>query len=359
MSKRHRNINWKYVKIEWCFLIFICLIIALISDLEYSAIEEHNVFNFVKHQDYRLITGGYSLIFFSVLYFFFLKRFVFQRKVWALILSIIISAIVYRLYSKYVVDGTVSILPFIDSVIRQRSLENFKRPQIYFTVSYFLARDILPLLGLAFLMRSLQQEAQVKILKEQQLVSELNYLKAQLHPHFFFNTINNIYSLALKKSENTAAMVAKLGEMMRYILYEANQKNVLLAREIEFLSHYVEVEKMRHRNDILISFDVQGIDPAYRIEPLLMLPFVENAFKHGLEQELESGYVNIVICQTEQDLSLEVVNSNPPKHPTATGGGLGLDNVLQRLNILYPGKHSIRFDNKPDRFGVNLTIETV
>jgi sensor histidine kinase YesM len=398
-----QNNNWKQIRIEAVVLVFLALIITLISDIEYSTIEEHNVLNFVKDLDYRLVTGGYHLLFLSLLYFLFLKRFVFEKKNWAVIVTIVVSAILQRFYSKYVVDGTVAVLPFIDADIRKRAQINFSRPEIYFAFSYFLARDILPLLGLAFFMRSLKQDQQMQELKEKQLVSELNYLKAQMHPHFFFNTINNIYSLALNKSDKTAAMIAKLGEMMRYILYEANQENVLLAREIRFLSDYVDVERMRHRDDMNITVDVQGIEPYYRIEPLLMLPFIENAFKHGIEQELEAGYVKIVICQTENEIMLSVINSIPTKtnevfasrglksvntnkrsdgsgyvmqsqntnttddknetHIDNGGGGpanggIGLVNVLQRLNMLYPGKHSVRFEQKHRHFEAHLTINT-
>ena len=131
----------------------------------------------------------------------------------------------------------------------------------------------------------------MKLLKEKQLMSELNYLKAQIHPHFFFNTINNIYSSALRQSSDTAAMIAKLGDMMRYILYEASNKSVLLKAEIGFLSDYIEMERIRHSDTININFDVQGIDPNYNIEPCLCA-IRRNAFKHGIEHDRQ-GYVKL------------------------------------------------------------------
>jgi LytS/YehU family sensor histidine kinase len=182
-------------------------------------------------------------------------------------------------------------------------------------------------------------------------------LKAQLHPHFFFNTINNIYALALKQSADTAPMVAKLAEMMRYILYEADQPVVLLEREIEFLNNYIGTEKIRHkRNDI--RFDVQRIDRNIRIEPLLLLPFVENAFKHGLEQETGNGYVHIVICLVENELTVEVTNSKPAEGEIRVTKGIGMQNLQKRLAILYPGKHQLLVHDEADKYQVTLTLLT-
>lgn len=199
----------------------------------------------------------------------------------------------------------------------------------------------------------------MKELKEQQLISELNYLKAQLHPHFFFNTINNIYALALKQSAQTAPMVARLGEMMRYILYEADQPTVPLSRELTFLSDYIEVEKIRHQAHIDIQFDVQGIRQDYRMEPLLLLPFIENAFKHGLEEETKNGFVHIVLCQTDRDLTLQVSNSIPQSVKKAAVSGIGIQNVRKRLDILYPAKYQLDINETPELYEVTLILTGV
>jgi LytS/YehU family sensor histidine kinase len=244
----------------------------------------------------------------------------------------------------------------VSAEFRKRAADDLHREEISFTFNYLLISSIFPLTGLAFLVRSLSQDGDMKALKEQQLVSELNYLKAQLHPHFFFNTINNIYGLALKQSADTAPMVARLGEMMRYILYEADQKTVLLSREIAFLSNYIEAERIRHQDQIDIQFDVQGIRADFQIEPLLLLPFIENAFKHGLEEETKSGFVHIVICQTDQELTLQVSNSKPVLLRDKGAPGLGIKNVQKRLAILYPEKHQLDVHEEADRYEVSLII---
>ena len=342
---------------ELGFLIFLSFGITLISDLEYSAYEQHSVSRFSEDFGYRLITESLELLSFSVYYWVFLKRYVAKRNVMGIILCSVGFVVFDQLLDKYVSNWLVAHSSIVSDELRKRSLRYLNDPRIIFTFNYRLISSIFPLTGLAFLVRSLTQDRQMKELKEQQLLSELNYLKAQMHPHFFFNTINNIYSLALKQSVQTAPMVAKLGEMMRYILYEADQKLVPITREITFLSNYIEVEKIRHKENIQIDFDVQGLQAGYQIEPLLLLPFIENAFKHGLEEETDTGYVNIIILQTENELILDLKNSKPA-NSSAAQKGIGLQNVLKRLGILYPGKHRLEVKDETGEYHVILTLQT-
>jgi hypothetical protein len=348
----------KYFIIEVCFFVFIAYISSVISDLEYSYYEQHNILKFTSALEYRLVIGTFNFAFYGCYYWFFLKRYVYHKRIGAIILSSIAFMLISHIYDKFVMYGSVSKMPFVSKELRAQALKEFSRPHIYFTFNYLVSMVVIPVTGFSFLIRSLQQDEQLKTLKEQQLLSELTYLKAQLHPHFFFNTINNIYALALKQSADTAPMVAKLAEMMRYILYEADQKVVLLDREIEFLNNYIGTEKIRHRhNDI--RFDVQGIDRNISIEPLLLLPFVENAFKHGLEQETGNGYVHIVICLVENELTIEVTNSKPPGGKMQATKGIGMQNLQKRLAILYGGKHRVAVDDQADKYQITLTLQTV
>lgn len=357
-SYTHQN-NRKYFWMEFGFLFFLSFVVTIISDLEYSAYEEHNISNFANDIGYRIVTEFLEMVPYAIYYWGFLKRYVFKRNITGIILSTVGFVIFDHVFDKYVINWAVAHAGFISESLRKRALEDLLRPGIKFTFNHLLVSSVFPIIGLAFLIRSLTQETQVKALKEQQLSSELNYLKAQIHPHFFFNTINNIYSLALKQSADTAPMVARLGEMMRYILYEADQQTVPITREIAFLSSYIEVEKMRHPHNIDIKFDTQGISPGYQIEPLMLLPFIENAFKHGLEQETGTGYVNIIICQTENELMLDVSNSKPQQQAQQTSPGIGLKNVLKRLNILYPEKHRLDVKDNTSSYQAVLTLQTV
>ncbi|EHQ25504.1 sensor histidine kinase [Mucilaginibacter paludis] len=356
MKATHFKIDRKYFWVELSFLLFLSFGVSLISDLEYSTYEQHDITRFAEDIGYRLITGSFSLLTYAIYYLAFLKRYVFGRKVVGIILCSVGFVIIDQLIYKFPTNWVIIHTDLVSNSLKKRAVVDLLRPHIIFMFNYRVIRSIIPLIGLAFLIRSLTQEREMKELKEQQLVSELNYLKAQLHPHFFFNTINNIYALALKQSVQTAPMIARLGEMMRYILYEADQPTVPLSRELTFLSDYIAVEKIRHQAHIDIQFDVQGIRSDYRMEPLLLLPFIENAFKHGLEEETKNGFVHIVICQTDQDLTLQVSNSVPQPVKKTGVSGIGIQNVRKRLDILYPDKYQLDINETPKLYEVNLIL---
>lgn len=350
-----KKIEWKYFRIEICFFIFLSYGISFISDLEYSYYQEHNIANFTKNAEYRVAFGTFEIVAYSLFYWGFLKPAVFSKKAISVILGMLAFLYLQHLMQRYLANWVVSNTPIFSSELRAYTANHLKtRAHLSFAINYPLISVALPLIGFTFLIRSLQQDAQMKALKEQQLMSELNYLKAQLHPHFFFNTMNNIYSLALKQSKDTAPVVAKLADMMRYILYEADKPKVLISKEINFLSNYIEVEQIRHQQNT-IKFDVQGVNEDLYIQPLLMLPFIENAFKHGLEQETEKGFVSIIVCVIDNELTLEVTNSKPQQQNLVSG--IGLQNVSKRLELLYPHMYQLEVKDEPDTYHVTLTLQ--
>ena len=349
----------KYFWIELGFILFLTFGLMIITDLEYSAYEQHNILRFTEGLRYRTITAVLLMISMGAFYWLLLKPAVFKRNIAGYLIAIVVYVVFFHFYNHYVLKPVYAGLKGFLKYSKDFVWKTNRGPGFAVNFGYQLISTILPLSGLAFWVRSLTLGDQMRTLKEQQLSSELKYLKAQLHPHFFFNTINNIYSLALKQSTNTAPMVARLGDLMRYILYEADHGKVSLRREIDFLLGYVEVEQLRHGKNIDIQFDVQGIQPATQIEPLLLLPFIENAFKHGLEQETGSGYVRIVVCQTEKELLLDVTNSKPSQQTTPATNGVGLANVRKRLELLYPGKHKLTIKEEADKYQSILTLQQV
>ena len=355
MFKLQTKTDWKYFKIEVFFFIFICYLGSIISDIEYSFYEEHNAWNFINALEYRLVIGTYIFLFYGVYYWVFLKGYVFKKQTITIVISVIFFIILSHIYDKFIMNWSITKLPFVSDELKARALKDFSRPTLYFIVSYTLNRILFTIIGFAFLIRSLQQDEQLKILKQQQLMAELTYLKTQLQPHFFFNTLNNIYALALKQDKSTASLVAKLSEMMRYILYQSDQKEVLLNDEVEFIRNYVAVENIRYRSAIAIDLDVQGIDEHSMISPLLLLPFIENAFKHGIAEEVNTGFVGIVICKNEDEFMLEVSNSIAPQEELKIRG-IGLINVEKRLKILYPEKYQLAFQNDGKVYQVSLTL---
>lgn len=326
----------------------------MLTDLEYNFWERHITGIDLPTIEANLAYGTSDLIAFYSFYRI-LQYLLIKKKTWQLIIFVFLFLVSYSLYSK-AIHLLYANLPFFSDGLRITALKYFKFSSIGYSLAYML-KEILAISSLAYFMYSAKQNEQLKALKEQQLISELTYLKAQLQPHFFFNTLNNIYALALKQSEKTAPLVARLSEMMRYILYRADEKLVALKDEIAFVQNYVEVENIRYRSAIEITFEAQGIDEESKISPLLLLPFIENAFKHGIEEEEKEGFVHIIICKTENELTMEVKNSIAKNNTDM--GGIGLINVKKRLDILYPRKYELEILNDGKIYKVSLTLQTI
>ena len=185
--------------------------------------------------------------------------------------------------------------------------------------------------------------------------AELSYLKAQINPHFLFNTLNSIYSLAIQKSDAAPEAVVRLAGMMRYVLHDANSEQVSLDKEIEYICDYIELQKLRFGNQVPIEFQVNGQAAGKSIAPLILIGFVENAFKHGVNAE-ENSHVAIDINIDKTRLLVKVRN-NKVKVQHKEESGIGLQNVRDRLQHLYPATHTLSIENTDTYFLVTLTIQ--
>ncbi|MEN8126145.1 MAG: histidine kinase [Bacteroidota bacterium] len=207
---------------------------------------------------------------------------------------------------------------------------------------------------------SKNKELQNKILETQLQIKEqeLNYLKKQIHPHFLFNTLNTIYGFALKQSKNTPDIILKLSNLLDYILYQVNKPKVSLKEEVLHIKEYIELEKIRFQDTLKVSFSVNDIPDEKQIAPMLLIPFIENAFKHG---SLIDGFLNVDIKVNliEDQLQFSIKNSilsDDLKHGKA---GIGLENIKKRLNLLYNNNHKLEINNSDKWFIVNLTISNL
>jgi two-component system, LytTR family, sensor kinase len=197
-------------------------------------------------------------------------------------------------------------------------------------------------------------------LERRSMQSELRFLKSQINPHFLFNTLNNLYALTLKKSDQAPDIVLKLSDMMRYMLYECNEKFVLLEKEIFYLQNYIELERLRLDRSVNIVLKLEGETGKHLIAPLILIPFVENAFKHGLKSSFhENAYFYCNLSINNNQLKFVVINSKPIHHTNEKDrfGGIGLVNVQRRLNILYPNKYDLKIKNTKEEYQVYLDLE--
>lgn len=181
--------------------------------------------------------------------------------------------------------------------------------------------------------RLVQREKQ---LMKEKLETELNFLKAQINPHFLFNTLNSIYALALKKSEDTPDVVVKLSKLLRFVLYEAQAKTITVEKEILFLNDYIALEKIRYNQRLELIFHHTADDLSAPIVPLLLVPFVENAFKHGASETTQKAHIRIQLELQQGRLSFVVENSFEHE-PDLAHEGIGLKNLRRQLELLYPG----------------------
>ncbi|HYF29591.1 MAG TPA: histidine kinase [Chitinophagaceae bacterium] len=198
-------------------------------------------------------------------------------------------------------------------------------------------------------------------MEKQKLATELNYLKGQIHPHFFFNTLNNLYALTLQKSDDAPTTVLKLSQMMHYMLYDAATEVVPLSKEIKNIQNYIELERIRYSDRLDLSFSVTGPIDGKEIAPLILLPFVENAFKHGTSNEHRECWITIDLKVKDNMLLFKVENSvNSSNKSTNFMGyksGIGLKNVRRRLELLYPSQHQLNIVKEPEAHWVDLKLE--
>jgi LytS/YehU family sensor histidine kinase len=207
---------------------------------------------------------------------------------------------------------------------------------------------------------SKNKELQNKILETQLQVKnqELQYLKKQIHPHFLFNTLNTIYGFALKQSKDTPEIILKLSNLLDYILYQVDKPKVSLKEEVLHLKEYIELEKIRFQDSLKVNFRAENILEETQIAPMLLIPFVENAFKHG---SLIDGYltVEINIQLNENQLEFSIKNTIVSSEIDKNENGIGLENIQKRLNLLYKNKHLLNVAAEENWFVVDLKIVTI
>lgn len=194
-------------------------------------------------------------------------------------------------------------------------------------------------------------------LQKQNSEAQLQLLKAQVHPHFLFNTLNNIYSHTQTTAPLAAELVAGLSGILRFILYESNQSTVPLTKELTLIREYIKLEQVRYSNGLDMHVDLPESADHLVIAPLLLLPLIENSFKHGSSRLLEQPWISVTITLEGNMMQFKLMNGKPLEPVRPDGGGLGLPNVKERLNLIYPSRHELVITDEEDVFIVNLKLE--
>lgn len=288
-----------------------------------------------------------AIIYINLLYL--IPNFLSQKKFWTYVALLIVAVLILT-----PIKIAIQVMLFSDTPTFQNY---FIENQSYFFMSMFMVGSSSTIYGIIsdwFIHQSEKMELQTQTMQ-----SELKFLKSQINPHFLFNTLNNLYALTLKKSDDAPEIVLKLSEMMRYMLYECNEKTVPLLKEVSYMKNYLDLERLRQHDMIDIQMDVTGRIEDQRIAPLLLIPFIENSFKHGLSNQIHHGWVNITMHIEGDQLRFVIENSKGPTQPKQLhrkSGGIGLVNVRRRLNLIYDDQYKLDIKNEPNSYLVALNL---
>ncbi len=304
---------------------------------------------------------GYFLLFlfFYLNYLVLLSALFFKKKYFLFTLSVIACFALIIILPNLPFGGeNPHLFPNDQSKKHPFPAPHFHHHHMRFFIHDLKARFIGFLLVLTFSFL-LKISMRLKQAEKEKLNAELFYLKAQINPHFLFNTLNSIYALAINKSDETPTAIVKLSGMMRYVLSESDQHFIPLEKEINYVSDFIELQKLRFENTVMVNYFLNGSTEGKQIAPLILITFIENAFKHGVNPE-ENSRIAISISITLHEIHLKVHN-NKVHHASVENAtkGMGIDNAIARIQLLYPGKHELIIDDKPDYFSVKLTITTL
>lgn len=305
--------------------------------------------------DWNRIVPDFSVHLFSLLvisylnYFFFLPQLVKTRRVGRYLLTFVP---VFLVLSYLMLKGKQAMLECFTSDDWMYSI----RFALNVFVSSFFVTAFVGLIK--FMEDYFELESRSRELENRQLTSELRFLKAQVNPHFLFNTLNNLYYLALNQSDQTPEVIAKLSGMMRYMIHESNAEQVPLTREVEYMENYLDLEKLRLNEEIPITFAVDGNIASTRITPLILITFLENAFKHGIGNATGNSWITVSLRVDDGVLHYKVANSvvNHKDKTVREASGLGLANVRRRLDLSYPDRYELHVTEDAERYSIHLEI---
>ena len=208
-----------------------------------------------------------------------------------------------------------------------------------------------------YIMEKIKNKRRLDKLQKEKVQSEIGQLKNQLNPHFFFNTLNNLYSLSLTEPEKTPQMLLKLSELMRYTIYKGKEELIALIEEIKYIKNYLDLHRIRHKNEPIIQLKENLINGDTQIPPLLFIVLVENAIKHGVEKLEDNAFVTIDVEENDQNIIFNIVNNFEPIDKSEKG--IGLDNLKRRLKLEYPNAHKLEINESGTIFSVKIQLDSV
>lgn len=293
-----------------------------------------------------------SAIVFYVNYFLFLPKINKKNSLPGYAFSIILSYFLFIIIRFSLEEKLLFIIWGFKNYYGNPSLLFYMKDNLYFSApSIIFSTTIWSIINN---MRLIQENALIKIKQSQ---SELKFLKAKINPHFVFNSLNNIYSLVYQsKHREPLQAIESLAGMMRFMTYESDKESVALQVEVDYIKNLISLEKLRHNKELAIAFNISHLGKEVRIPPFILSPFIENAFKHGVADDVNSPIT--IMLEISGDIIFFSVKNKISVNKKEGSGGFGLHNVQERLNIYYPGKHELTVNKENDYYIVSLKIKT-
>ena len=341
-TKTRKWIAWG-INIGFWVLLIVLFSVALYEDNKYP------LSGYWKH--FLQIFMGVCLIMMPGVYFntmVLIPRFLARKKYLYYSLSVIVLAIVWAPLAFYL-DNWLDVI-FFDHDEGELELSVYPKGPVIM----LLVVGASTFVNLSY--RWFFQLNKIVQLENEQLNTELVLLKNQINPHFFFNTLHNLYSLALVKSDDAPNVILKLSDMMRYTIYDCKEKQVLVSQEIDYLKNYISLQQIRLYERGIIEFNVDMDDQRATIAPLLLIVFLENAFKHGLETLTEGAYIKLNLKVGEHLIHFRLENNYDHEERNSSKGGVGLENVKRRLELLYGTQYQLDMQDTQEVFLVDLYI---
>ncbi len=337
------------MKREW----LIQLIALALFYLDSILYVRHEGVSFSKEPVVDLLFLLYSAIFYVVVSYVLVPKLFHAKKYFLFFIALLGAVIFFGGIEEMVVEKILS----PDS----RGQNDLTWQSIY----WYFGENVVPLLTfmtIKLVSDNFNKQRQLERVEQDRLSNELQLLKSQIQPHILFNSLNNLYHFALKKADEVPGLILKLSNVLRYVLYEATDEKVLLAKELAFLKDYVDLQKIQYAGRGRVHYAVQLAqdDEVLLIAPFLLIPFVENSFKHSFGTKIREVFVEIDVTLRENQLYLSVRNNferAEDKQPVLTQGGIGLKNVKKRLDLLYPGRHHLNIRETEQLYFVTLVLK--
>jgi sensor histidine kinase YesM len=333
------NNKWIYHGLFWTvYYLFLCLIF-------YSAYEIREPAFFFQFIIFLPVSA--ALVYFNI--YVLIPMLIYRKRygyyIFSLALAILVTSLINQLFKKMYVQFGYAIFGYTSDM-------NFKN---IFTEGIGLFYLTGFTTGIKLTKDWIRNQQLMKEKEKQYLETELNFLKTQIQPHFFFNTLNNLYSLTLKKSDLAPEVVLKLSGLMSYMLYESNTAKVSLVKEIGYLQNYLDLEKLRFGQRLTVLFEIEGQIEDLSIPPMILILFVENSFKHGVKNNVNQIHIDISL-RLEGEYLYFCIKNPAGSHSSNENAGIGLKNVKRRLELLYDKNYQLDISEADNEFIVFLKI---